>query len=317
MKNSTTSARHVVPTGCDLGHGFSSRACERGTNGCVVEHDAAKPPQSREQLEVLLRRSLVQLGQWQQKYGEHNPEWLPPAGDVRLAEDIEVALASTSHAGNVSETRGTPRNEELRNLWRSAGGIFYGESHARMSTRKLLPFLEELKNGAGYAPRPNAELVERAIEMAHNVSLLGSLRLLTREDFWLPGQDAALWKQVDASAIDIEAPYRSIRDAWHQAGGAVEGPTHEAGTMSEAKLLPFLKAWIGTGLNHHAPNEEFAARACVLASDVLTVSETLASRLVALANDAPKPDPEVTAAQSILARMVVEAGTLLRSSKLA
>jgi hypothetical protein len=40
----------------------------------------------------LLRRALVQLGKWQVKYGEHNPPWLPPAGDVELAEDIDAFL---------------------------------------------------------------------------------------------------------------------------------------------------------------------------------------------------------------------------------
>jgi hypothetical protein len=43
--------------------------------------------------ETLLRRCLAQLGRWQGKYGEHNPSWLPPAGDVKLAEDIDSALA--------------------------------------------------------------------------------------------------------------------------------------------------------------------------------------------------------------------------------
>lgn len=41
---------------------------------------------------ALLRRSLAQLGEWQRKYGEHSPQWLPPAGDVRLAEDIDAML---------------------------------------------------------------------------------------------------------------------------------------------------------------------------------------------------------------------------------
>lgn len=41
---------------------------------------------------ALLRRSLVQFGKWQRKYGEHNPQWLPPDGDVRLAEDIDAML---------------------------------------------------------------------------------------------------------------------------------------------------------------------------------------------------------------------------------
>jgi hypothetical protein len=41
---------------------------------------------------ILLARALHQLYKWQRKYGEHNPPWLPPAGDVELAEDIDAFL---------------------------------------------------------------------------------------------------------------------------------------------------------------------------------------------------------------------------------
>jgi DNA (cytosine-5)-methyltransferase 1 len=40
----------------------------------------------------LLRRGLSQLDAWQRAYGEHQPAWLPPAGDVRWAEDVNAAL---------------------------------------------------------------------------------------------------------------------------------------------------------------------------------------------------------------------------------
>jgi hypothetical protein len=49
--------------------------------------------------EALLRRCLAQMGQWQSKYGEHNPSWLPPAGDVKLAEDIDAARAAADQGG--------------------------------------------------------------------------------------------------------------------------------------------------------------------------------------------------------------------------
>jgi hypothetical protein len=42
----------------------------------------------------LLKRALNQLKRWQDKYGEHEPQWLPPAGAVILAEDIDEYLAS-------------------------------------------------------------------------------------------------------------------------------------------------------------------------------------------------------------------------------
>lgn len=37
---------------------------------------------------MLLRRAQSQLLKWAEKYGENNPSWLPPAGDVRLMEDM-------------------------------------------------------------------------------------------------------------------------------------------------------------------------------------------------------------------------------------
>lgn len=43
---------------------------------------------------ALLRRAASQLQEWHAKYGKHNPEWLPPAGDVQLFEDIDAALAA-------------------------------------------------------------------------------------------------------------------------------------------------------------------------------------------------------------------------------
>ena len=42
----------------------------------------------------MLRRAQSQLRKWQEKYGEASPDWLPPAGDVRLLEDIDEAITS-------------------------------------------------------------------------------------------------------------------------------------------------------------------------------------------------------------------------------
>lgn len=47
-------------------------------------------------LVALLRRSMKQLDAWQSAYGEHQPAWLPPVGDVRWAGDVDEAL--TEHA---------------------------------------------------------------------------------------------------------------------------------------------------------------------------------------------------------------------------
>ena len=40
----------------------------------------------------LLRRALKQLDRWAEKYGQWQPAWLPPGGDVTLAEDIDAHL---------------------------------------------------------------------------------------------------------------------------------------------------------------------------------------------------------------------------------
>lgn len=37
----------------------------------------------------LLKRATKQLQRWSEKYGAWQPDWLPPAGDIRLAEDID------------------------------------------------------------------------------------------------------------------------------------------------------------------------------------------------------------------------------------
>jgi hypothetical protein len=41
----------------------------------------------------LIRRAAAQLRAWQEKYGEFQPAWLPPAGDVRWTEDADAFLA--------------------------------------------------------------------------------------------------------------------------------------------------------------------------------------------------------------------------------
>jgi hypothetical protein len=43
-------------------------------------------------LKALLRRARKQLYEWERKYGESNPSWLPPSGEVHLLEDIDAIL---------------------------------------------------------------------------------------------------------------------------------------------------------------------------------------------------------------------------------
>ena len=60
-----------------------------------------------ERLRALLRRGLRQLEAWQEKYGDWQPQWLPPAGDVRWAEDVSEALA-TPNAAMSGEPKASP-----------------------------------------------------------------------------------------------------------------------------------------------------------------------------------------------------------------
>ncbi len=60
------------------------------------------PTEGSSQPGELLRRALKQLDAWQSKYGDADPEWLPPAGDVRLAEDISEFLATPARCTRAS-----------------------------------------------------------------------------------------------------------------------------------------------------------------------------------------------------------------------
>lgn len=42
----------------------------------------------------LLQRSINHIQQWWATYGEHLPDWLPPAGGVELIEDINALKGS-------------------------------------------------------------------------------------------------------------------------------------------------------------------------------------------------------------------------------
>ena len=72
---------------------------------CTTKYDRA-PKEAADEIErlrALLRRGMRQLAAWQEKYGEHDPDWLPPAGDVTWMEDVSEALTTP----NV-EFSGTP-----------------------------------------------------------------------------------------------------------------------------------------------------------------------------------------------------------------
>jgi hypothetical protein len=42
---------------------------------------------------ALIRRANALLNRWAEVYGEHNPQWLPPAGIVNWQEDASLYLA--------------------------------------------------------------------------------------------------------------------------------------------------------------------------------------------------------------------------------
>jgi hypothetical protein len=43
---------------------------------------------------ALIERAARLLGEWQRKYGEHQPDWLPPAGEVRWLVDAAAFLSA-------------------------------------------------------------------------------------------------------------------------------------------------------------------------------------------------------------------------------
>ncbi|MDB5975114.1 MAG: Uncharacterized protein JWR07_1874 [Nevskia sp.] len=66
-------------------------------------------------LVALLQRGVKQLDQWHKTYGAHQPEWLPPAGDVRWMEDVAKALANSTTAPPAKEvpaSRSAGTNEQ-------------------------------------------------------------------------------------------------------------------------------------------------------------------------------------------------------------
>jgi hypothetical protein len=68
---------------------------------CTTKYDRA-PKEAADEIERLrglLRRGMQQIAAWQEKYGEYNPAWLPPAGDVQWMEDVSDALKTPNAIG--------------------------------------------------------------------------------------------------------------------------------------------------------------------------------------------------------------------------
>jgi chromosome segregation ATPase len=85
----------------------NARTIEAARQEEMRKRDAAEAENAR--LRTLLRQGMRQLAAWQEKYGDWQPEWLPPAGDVRWAEDASEALATP----NV-ELRGGPPTDATK-----------------------------------------------------------------------------------------------------------------------------------------------------------------------------------------------------------
>lgn len=63
---------------------------------------------------ILLVRGAARLREWHAKYGEHQPPWLPPAGDVRWLEDVEAAI----HAGAAWNLAACEVEHDAAKCWR-------------------------------------------------------------------------------------------------------------------------------------------------------------------------------------------------------
>jgi hypothetical protein len=63
-----------------------------------------QPPQLGPDYEMLLRRAYKQIMRWAENYGsDPNANFLPPAGDVDLLEDISIALAAGGRFSRIIE----------------------------------------------------------------------------------------------------------------------------------------------------------------------------------------------------------------------
>lgn len=71
-----------------------------------IEYVLCEAVEEIEKLRALLRRGLRQIGAWQEKYGAWQPQWLPPSGDVRWAEDVSEALPPNERSSPAAKRSG-------------------------------------------------------------------------------------------------------------------------------------------------------------------------------------------------------------------
>lgn len=59
----------------------------------MAENVRYNPPPHMD-AKALIVRATAKLRAWHEKYGEHQPQWLPPAGDVEWLEDAAAYIAA-------------------------------------------------------------------------------------------------------------------------------------------------------------------------------------------------------------------------------
>lgn len=60
----------------------------------MSQHSMSYTPPPHMDAKALIERAARLLHEWHRKYGEHQPEWLPPAGDVRWLEEAAAYVAA-------------------------------------------------------------------------------------------------------------------------------------------------------------------------------------------------------------------------------
>lgn len=66
--------------------------CPKRDTHPILRATHRPPPSREEEATALIRRAFRQLTAWQEKYGHHNCQWVPPGGDVRWMEDASEFL---------------------------------------------------------------------------------------------------------------------------------------------------------------------------------------------------------------------------------
>lgn len=146
---------------------------------------------------TLLRYGVKQLEAWHAKYGEDQPDWLPPAGDVRWMEDVASALDGRAIAQQpaqaepapapVGEYPALPEPSSTAYIQGHSGGEYrtlsdsYEPDCAMFSPQQMHAYID-----ADRAQRPDREV-----------------RLLTSKD--IADVRETLWRNTQVNLSDLHA----------------------------------------------------------------------------------------------------------------